>query len=226
MYNRDMIKLVIFDMDGLLIDSERAMWIVNEKKAGKMVGYDIPEDLLRKIIGGSNDESKKAFLSYFGNDFPIEKFYEYVWKFNNESVENNEVPLCKGAKELLHFLKQNNFKIALGTSSPLDYTKTILTNLEVIHYFDHITTRDDVKRGKPYPDIYQHVFDHYNFTKDEIIVLEDAHNGMLASTAAGLKTILIEDLSILTQEDRNTAVLVGKCLLEVIDYLKETNKLS
>jgi len=218
-----MIKLCIFDMDGLLLDSERYMWSVNEQRASKELGKEIPESIIRSIIGGSNEKSRKTIMEYFNYDFPIDEFYNLVFKYNDEMVNENKVPLKRGALEILDYLKKQNISISLGTSSNIDYVSKVLKSLKIYDYFDYIVTKDDVKNGKPDPDIYLCAFNKYNYKNDETIVLEDAHNGILAATRANLKTILVKDMSILSKEDLDTAIFVANDLFEAMDFIKSQN---
>ncbi len=211
-------------MDGLLIDSERLMWIPNELKTLKELGYEADASFLNTLMGGAPKTNKEKYYKRYGKDFDIDHFYKLVYEYNRISVENNEVPLKDGAIELLEYLKDKNIKICVGSSSAKDYVYKVLKKLNVFDRFDYIVTSSDVENPKPYPDIYLKCMSYFDFDKDECLVLEDAHSGLLAAMAAGCRCILVPDLGTLSKEDLNNAYKVLNNLKDVIDVIKGENE--
>lgn len=218
------IELVIFDMDGLLINSERCMWAHNAKILTEKLGYKYDLEWHRALMGLSRDYYKKSSLERYGNDFPFESFYKDLLELNNKSIENKEVPLMDGAIEILDYLKNNNIKYTIATSTKINLATKVLKSCGIDKYFDIITTGDEVKNGKPYPDIYNVAASKYDIPKENVLVLEDGHIGFVAAHNAGLKCVIVEDFAILDNFDRQNAYKIVKNLKDVITLIEEKNK--
>ena len=210
-------KLVIFDMDGLLIDSERGMWLVSEEYAYNKLGFKIDYDFALTLMGASLDITKKRIQEKYGKGLDVEEFYRIIHKNNLKIIQNNEIRLMKGARELLTHLKSKNIKMRIATSTYKELAEVILKNLGIYDFFEEIVTGDRVKHGKPSPDIYLLALG--NDKKEETIIFEDAHNGARAAIAAGIDLILVPDLAPLTDEDKREAYKVIKDLSEAIDII-------
>lgn len=217
------ISLVIFDMDGLLIDSERGMWIVNEKRAVEELGYEFSYDFARSLMGASLDISKLRFKIQYGDDFPVEKLYEIIHSYNREMIQNNKIKLMKGVLPLLDFLHSNNIKMRIATSTHRSEAEAILKGLNIYHYFERVVTGDEIKKGKPAPDIYLKALG--SDKKEETLIFEDAHNGIRSGINAGINVILVPDLALLTEEDLNDAFKVLNQIDEAIPLIKEINNI-
>ena len=219
-----MIKLVVFDMDGLLIDSERGMWLVNEKRSIEELGYPFSYELITSLMGSSMSEYKKKIVNYYGDDFPIDKYYQMVFDYNQIMINNGELKLMPGAIELLSFLKQNNITMRIATSTPLDVAKKMLKNLNIIDYFEKIISGEEVKNGKPHPDIYNQAC--LDVDKEDVLIFEDGHNGARAAISSNHKLVLVPDIAELTKQDTEEAYKVINNLKEAIDIIKELNNIE
>lgn len=217
------IKLVIFDMDGLLINSERCMWANNTKKLFEDLGYEYNLEWHRALMGLSHDYFKKSSLERFGNDFPFETFYNELTKLNLKTIENKEIPLMDGALEILEYLKKNNIKFTIATSTKRDLTNKILKSCDIDKYFDIITTGDEIRGGKPSPEIYNVAVSKFNVPKENTLVLEDGHIGFLSAFNAGLNCVIVEDFAILQDYDKQNAYRIVKSLKDVITLIEENN---
>lgn len=219
-----MIKLCIFDMDGLLIDSAKGMWLVNEKRSIEELGYKFDYDLITFLMGSSMAEYKKTIVEFYGKDFPVDTYYDMVYRYNAIMINNNELKLMGGVISLLDFLKTNNIKMRVATSTPLNIATEMLTNLNIIDYFERIVSGQDVKRGKPYPDVYNEAVKDYN--KDEALIFEDGHNGARAAIASGIKLVLVPDIAKVTKQDKDEAFKVIEHLDLAINIIKELNNIK
>lgn len=216
------VELCIFDMDGLLVDTERYIWIKCEKATLDFMGYQIDESDFYAAMGGLPD----LYLDKIIKDHPEfskKTFYDLCLTKVFQEAEKGEVPLMKGAKQLLDYLKNNNIHIALGTSSQRKFADILLKNTGVIDYFESITTINDVKNAKPAPDIYLSAYNNFNVPKENTLVFEDAHNGCVSALAAGLNLIIVPDLAKITQEDRASAYKVLNSLDEAIEIIEKIN---
>lgn len=219
------VKIVIFDMDGLLLDTERCLWMVNEMKVVKSLGYEPSEEFCKKLMGSSWDTYEVRIKALYGQEFPFQKYYDLLMEENKKMIENGSIPLMKGAKELLDFLKQNNIKMAIGTSTHKEQAISCLKNSGIYDYFDEIVCGDDVTKGKPDPETYLKPCLDFNIDPSNALVFEDGHNGSLAAFAAGIRLMLVPDLAILTQDDLDNAYAVLDDLSQAIDIIKKDNNI-
>lgn len=203
-----------------MIDSERKMWVINEKKVFKELGYETQDSFLNSLMGQGKEHSVESIYNHYGLDFPMDEFYSRLYEYNRQSVERNEVPFKPGFEELLKFLKTTDIKLTVGTSSSKDYVYQILNNLKVKDEFDHIICGDEVKHSKPDPDIYLKCMSYYNYDPQEVIVFEDADAGGRAALAAKTRLIIIKDLSPISEYVESNAFKVLPSLDKAIDIIK------
>lgn len=211
-------------MDGLMLDTERQMWLVHEKMAFEELGYEVDEELMCQQMGGSWESYKENMKKRYGDNFPIEKVKERIAQLNKIYIEKGNMPIMKGLLELLTFLKDNNIKMAVGTSTHRKQAIACLKAAHIYEYFDNIICGDEVNKSKPDPEIYIKSYEYFNIDKENVMVFEDGHNGARAAIAAGAKLMLVPDLAFLTDEDRNEAYAVLNNLSEAIDIIKNNNE--
>lgn len=217
------VELCIFDMDGLLLDTERSMYILAYKNACRDLGYEVFEQDFITSMGCPCEVHAQKIKDRFP-DFPLDlytkKFFEYV----DDTIKNGYVPLRPGAEELLKYLNEKHIHTAIGTSSFRSTLDIMLGKLDALKYFEHIATRDDVKRAKPAPDIYLKAWSYFDVPKENTIVFEDATNGCISARAAGLNVIAVPDLAIIDQENRDAALYVIDRLDKAIEIIENINK--
>ena len=207
-------------MDGLLLDTERNMYAKTGKEVSEELGYPLDMTFLRSMMGKAWDLYIKEVSATYDGKFPTDEYLERYWARINNMIETQALPLRPGAKEVLDYCKENGYLMAIGTSTPFRQTKLCLENTGLYDYFDFILTGDQVSKGKPDPEIFLSVVEHFGVNKDEAIVLEDGHNGAQAALNGGLKLILVEDMAYVTDEDREKASLYTRDLHDAIDYLR------
>ena len=195
-------RLYIFDMDGLLLDTEtlyQRFWfkVLQEKN------IDITREELRKIIGMSYDQAKNYFLNYVDTE---EEFIElrqrrevYFW----EHVENIGMPLREGADQILSYLRENNIKTALITSTEEQRAKKLMNIAGLKHTFDYMVFSNMVTKTKPDPEMYHYLEKLTDIDKREWIVFEDSYSGLKAANNAGVDVVWIKDLAILMDDNVN-----------------------
>lgn len=210
-------------MDGLLIDSERQMWIPSMAQSALEQGKILTDEFHSRLMGINYRDTVQMLLDEFGEDFNVELFYERTLAINDEIMKNG-IPLMKGAIELLEYCKQKGIKTCIGTSTPRKNTLAILKADNILDYFDDIVCGDEVKNGKPNPEIYEKCFGKFNFEKSEAIVFEDASSGAKAAIGAGLRLVLVPDLAYLNDEIKATAFKVIDNLSMIIDTIEEENE--
>lgn len=188
-----MIKLVIFDVDGTLVDSE-SIYVKAAIKNMEVNGYNIPMSVIMGIIGQNRVASRKLIESSQDESFDYDKYIKDYEKIRSEFIKNEPLKLKKGALNILNYCKEHDIKMAIATSTYREKQVKVLTNLGIIDYFDYMVFGDEIKNSKPAPDIYLKVYEHYNLDKDEMIIYEDSNNGILSGYNAGIKVVYIKDI--------------------------------
>ena len=208
------IKAFIFDMDGLLFDSERIVqrsWEI----AGDELGIPHMEDVIYHTLGMNRAGRNEYFRKYIREDFPFEEFGKLTrdnfWKI----VDKEGLPLKKGAKELLAYGKSQGYKMAVATSSSREYAMGNLIRAGIDSYFDSVVCGDMVKKAKPDPEIYQKACESLEYC----MAFEDAPGGILSAHQAGMHVIMVPDLVQPTQEIRELTHRVCGSLADVIGIL-------
>ena len=214
------IKAVIFDMDGLMFDTEvvaAEMW----KQAGKEAGLTITDEFLSHIKGCNWTRSRVWFYKYYDESYDFFAIRTRRMELVNRYLTENGVPVKKGLRELLSYLKERDYRIVLATSTYEEYALRYLEQTDVRKYFDGYVCGDMVTKSKPDPEIYHKAAAIAGAAPDECVVLEDSFNGIEAACAGGFVPVMVPDLDEPTDEIR--AKLAARCdsLLDVMDFLEE-----
>lgn len=185
------IKAAIFDMDGLLIDSER---IIMQACifAAKQVGITYTQAEYVELIGCAGPDSTRIMVEQLGG---VANFNQVMQGLDTLLAEHNHAfPLKEGAMDLLKHYQSNNVICSVASSSPIHHITHRLSHVGVFDYFNHITSGQEVTRGKPSPDIYLLAVKKLGLEAEECIAFEDSENGARAAIAAGLKVVVVPDL--------------------------------
>ena len=186
-----MLKGAIFDMDGLLLDTERLYcesWI----EAAKEFGQEPVEAFPRAVCGSSGQK----MLDVIGEYYPAveaEAFRDFCL-YRVLDILQREIPEKPGMREILYFFHKHGVKMAVASSTKLATIKDSLGRLGVLPLFDAVVSGQQVKRGKPAPDIFLLAAEKLGCAPEECYVFEDSANGIRAGAAAGCCTIMIPDL--------------------------------
>lgn len=215
-----MIKAVVFDMDGVIFDSEklyRKHWMITGKE------YGIPETqmeaLCNQLAGATRERNEKLMKSHFGEDFDYDTFRSKTMNRMDEDIREHGVELKPGVLELFQYLKEHGIKIGLATSTQQERAERNLRNAGILEQFDYIMYGGIVANGKPAPDIYLAACEGLGIEPSEAIGVEDSINGVKSSAAAGLYTIMVIDLIEPTEEIKPLADKIYRSLFEIIDLL-------
>ena len=214
-----MIKLVIFDVDGTLVDSE-VVYVKAALKNLEVNHYNIPMSAIMGIIGQNRVASRKMIESTQDDSFNYDKYIKDFEKIRNQILENEPYKLKKGALNILNYCKKHNIKMAIATSTARDKQTKVLTKLGIIDYFDYMVFGDEIKNSKPDPEIYLKVFEHYNYGKDEMIIYEDSKNGILSAHNAGIRVVYIKDIVDVEEEVTSLCFKQVEDLDEGIELLR------
>ena len=213
-----MIKAVIFDMDGLMIDSERVTFECYQEIL-KPMNLTMDETFYKTLLGKPIKGIYERFYSTYGQDFPIESVIKDVHALMAKRFETEGVPVKKGLSVLLNYLKENGYKTIVATSSNRDRVDTILAQAHITQYFDDSICGDEVTHGKPHPEVFLKSCEKLGVKTDEAFVLEDSEAGIQAASSAGIKVICIPDMKYPTEEYANKTYKILDSLDEVIDEL-------
>lgn len=210
---------VVFDMDGVIFDSERATmycWLDLAEK------YDIPniKEPYYACIGTTMVRTREIMLETYGPDFPYDEYAKEASVMYHEKYDGGRLPMKKGIRELLVFLKENNKKIALASSSRRQTVVNQLRDANILEYFDAVICGDMVERSKPAPDIFLKACSEIGVEPQRAYGIEDSFNGIRALSAAGMHAIMVPDLLAATDEMKELSECVLDDLLEVREYLR------
>lgn len=214
-----MIKAIIFDMDGLMIDSERVTFEGYQVMLEKM-NLTMSEEFYKTLLGKPLQGIYQRFYDEYGQDFPIESVINDVHQYMAERFENEGVPIKKGLVSLLKYLKENNYKTIVATSSNRNRVDSILQSADIEKYFDDSICGDEVTKGKPNPEVFLKSCQKLDVHTDEAIVLEDSEAGIQASYDANIKVICIPDMKYPEPEYANKTYKILNDLDEVKSYLE------
>ena len=202
-----MIKAVLFDLDGTLIDDE-SFTLSSKTIEGKKIGYDIDEATAKKSLGMSYENSKNYFRALYGADFPFDFFRQKRFEYIVEDMRKNGIRWKDGAEAIVGFCRENGIRTAIT-----DFLSKI----------DRIVSGEDVKKGKPDPEIFLTAIEGFGIRSDEALVIEDSHNGVEAGLRSGADVIMVPDLLEPDPEFVSNGGKVYKSLRDVIKYIEKKN---
>ena len=214
-----MFECVIFDLDGLMVDSERITREIFTQEA-KNLDIQLDEEFFEGIIGTTKKTSQAQFNRFKKLDENISYIREKRFSQVFYEAKNNPNFYKKGLNELLEFLFKNNYKVAIATSSNRDYVDIVLKDYLNKYKFDAICTGDMVKNHKPDPEVFLLTASLCNVSSDKCLVLEDSRNGIIAAKNANMSAGFIYDTVKPNELIKSLYDYSFNSLNEVIDILK------
>jgi len=208
-------SLVIFDFDGVLADSERIYkeyWIRSSFDCG--FELSIEEEL--KLRSADSRIASEIFGSRDLYDRVRIKRREYMKEYGKTQFFD----LKPGVLDILAWLKEKGYTVVIASSSTGEMIKAHLEHYALSVYIKEVLSVKDIKRGKPYPDIYINICNHYHLDPSEVIAFEDAPNGVISASSAGVNTVMIPDLSEPDEELKQKTFAVIHHLFEIKDLLQ------
>jgi HAD superfamily hydrolase (TIGR01509 family) len=207
------VKAVIFDMDGLLVDTESLFRDVL-MESSRLRGVDLPLPVFLRMVGLQAGASRAVAMAHFGEDFDYEPWMAQAWALAHARLEVG-VALKDGVLELLDYLEATGLPRAVATSSGHASVERQLGPGGLLPRFQAIIAAGDYARGKPAPDPYIAAAARLEIDPAACLALEDSHNGVRAAHAAGMMTIMVPDLLEATPEMRALCVAISGTLHEV-----------
>lgn len=219
-----MIKAVIFDMDGLMVDTEMISCICY-REILESYGFSFTkEDYIKDYPGRTLMTSLQFIKDKYHIDDDIHEMADRFHELEDQYVQTHGVDLKPGLVELLQYLKEHNYKIALATSSIRTRATKLLEQHHVLEYLDEMVFGNEIKRGKPFPDIFLKACEKLEVNANQALVLEDSEAGIQAAYDAHIPVICIPDMKYPQEKYINKTTKIYQSLKDVIDYLEVENK--
>lgn len=213
-------KAVVFDMDGVLFDTER-LYMDGWEKVGRQRKLTAVGDVARQCIGLNANDTRAVVLQHYGQDFPYDEVCEEIREWVKKQIENNGLPMKPGVKKLLAYLAQTDLAVGLASSTRYASVINNLRGAGIIDYFSVIVGGDMVEHSKPCPDIYLLACRKLGVEPEDAYAIEDSPNGIRSAHAAGMKPLMVPDLIAPTPEIRELSHGVYENLTEVMYFLTD-----
>jgi HAD superfamily hydrolase (TIGR01509 family) len=210
---------VLFDMDGLMVDTEPIYRQAVRRAAGEL-GYEVSDEAYAGMVGKGPADSERALCEAMGPQFPVEQFRERYHVHRDACFTEMPIPVKPGLLELLEWLERQRIPRGVATST---YRKRAIPRLETVgllRHFSSVTTSDQVNRGKPAPDLFLLAAESLGVRPQQCIVLEDSEAGILGAHAAGMLTVMVPDLVAPTVQARQAARWICASLAEAHEVLR------
>ena len=216
-----MLKGAIFDMDGLMIDTEKLylkFWI----QSAKDFGYDMKPEHVYAIRSMARKYSIPTLKGFLGEDCPTEEIRAHRTELMAEYINEHGLEVKKGLFELLYYLKDREIKMAVATATPRSRTTEYLEKIGAAKFFSAVICGDMVETGKPAPDIYLTAARELGLPPEECAAFEDSPNGIKAAHAAGCHAIMIPDMTQPDDEIKPLLSAVYENLGLAVDYFERS----
>lgn len=187
-----MIKTVIFDLDGTLIDTEK-YFKVFWRKAAEAFGFDMSEEQALQLRSLGRPFAPALLREWFGENFDYGVVRDKRRQLMKEYFNTKSIELKPGAEKALVWLKQNGYRVALATATPVDRATEHLKETGIYEYFDMIVSAAQVEKGKPAPDVYLFACKQLGEQPEDCIAVEDSPNGVNSAYEAGLQVVMVPD---------------------------------
>lgn len=194
-----MIKGIIFDMDGILFDTE-SLFVEADLAAAKKQGFDLTMETIYKQIGTNSGFIKKTFCDAMGPGLDYQQFLYDINQYCSEHFNTKGVPIKKGVEKTLEWLQNNDFTMVIASSTDKPTIEYYLKKTSFDKYFSAIVSGDMIKASKPAPDIFLRAIEEIGLGADQCLAVEDSYNGVRSASSAGCLTVMIPDLLPATPE--------------------------
>lgn len=214
-----MLKAVIFDMDGVLIDSTKYIWgsfnIILKK-----FGINFSNKDIKRYLGCSLRDQLRMWKEEYNFDYSLDKFSREAWETQFKLIKK-DLHFNKSLNIFLQELKINNIKLAVATSSMKFRAEKILQVLQIRDFFDVLVTAEDVKKHKPNPDIFLEAAKQLNEKPADCVVFEDAVNGVRAAIDGGMKVVAVKTKFHTNKELKSANIIIKDFSAINLEKIKE-----
>ncbi len=215
-----MIKGVIFDMDGVLFDTEKLyerFWI----EAASLYGFTMTAEDVASVRSTDSNLARKILKQRMGEDFDYDAIKKLRISLMQDFTRSQGIEVMEGVTNLLDYLKKNGISIALATTSNRQRAEEFLKQGRIREYFDFVMSGDMVVRCKPDPEIYEKAVKGLGFSSaDCCIAVEDSYNGVRSAYAAGCNVIMVPDRDVPNEEMREKCRSIVDNCRQIIPYIE------
>lgn len=212
-------QAVVFDMDGVIFDTERLV-IEFWKEVAKKHNIPNVEHTCIQCLGTNRVRTREIFLENYGADFPYDPYRAEVTELFNTHYKGVPLPTKPGIRELLNYLQEQDIKVGLASSTAQHLVRDEIGTAGLLPYFQTLVCGDMVEHSKPAPDIFLKACEILNADPTKSIAIEDSFNGIRSAHCAGMTPIMVPDQVQPTDEIRTLAFHVMPSLLDVLNWLK------
>lgn len=223
--NRQHEMAVIFDMDGVIFDSERLVvetWV----EVAKKYGIEGIEDACAACVGINAQATELKMKEIYGEEFPYQEYKKEASALYHERYDDGRLPTKPGIRELLEFLHANNIRTAVASSTRRAVVEQEIRDAGLAPFFQKIICGDMVERSKPAPDIFLKAAEELGVNPEVCYVIEDSYNGIRGAHAAGMHPIMVPDMLPPTEEMEKLAEQIFPSLFEVRDFIGNKKRLQ
>lgn len=216
---QDYPKAFIFDLDGTLIDTEkiyRVIW----PRAIKQLGFEFSDERFLSLRSLGRPFAPAKFKEWYGEEFDYDKARKIRKGFFDEHIAEHGIELKYGAIELLTYLRDSGIVTAIATATDPVRAKEYMDMTGLSGYFDKVISATMVPEGKPSPYVYQYACEQLGFKPSECVAVEDAPNGIKSAFSAGLKVIMVPDLTEPDEEILSMLTLKASSLMDIIELVQ------
>ena len=214
-----MIKAVISDMDGVMLDSEK-LYVHFWCEAGRFYGFPMEPKHALGIRSMGRPFAIAKLRGWFGASFDYDRVRAKRVELMNAHIAEHGIEAKPGADKLLRWLKENGYHVGLATATAPKLAMGYLERVGLLGYFDEICSARQVPHGKPAPDIYRFAANRLGVAPEDCIALEDSPNGVRSAASAGCKTVLVPDMDDPGEELKELLYAKADDLEAVIELLK------
>ncbi len=207
-------------MDGVILDSEK-LYVRFWCEAARFYGYPMETKHALSIRSMARPLAAEKLRGFFGEDFNYKAVHAKRVELMDKYIDENGIESKSGAREMLEYLRDNGYKVALATATPYERTERYLKRLSLFEYFDEIVCAAMVEKGKPAPDIYIEAAKRLGLATEECIALEDSLNGMKSANSAGCVTVMVPDLDEPDEDSYPFIHYVADGLMDIQKILEE-----
>jgi putative hydrolase of the HAD superfamily len=215
-----LIKAVVFDFDGLIIDTE-TVWFDSFTEVLGRYNVEFPLEIFLPCVGTKGTIIDEYIEEKLGNNVTVKEVRQLVRECHREKIIDLEVR--EGVRDYLTQAKELGLKIGLASSSDREWIDHFLKKLDLLHYFDVIKTGDEVKMVKPDPEVYLQCLDALNVSSTDVVAFEDSNNGAKAAKAAGITCVIVPNpiTAKLTFDDYDVRIesMAGQLLTDVLNKM-------
>lgn len=223
--DRLMIKGAIFDMDGLMFDSERIVYESWQKLMDEG-GYSYSLDVFKQTIGLRTDATQKLYTAMYGTAFNYDMYRDKARQMFLDRVSKEGVPVKKGLFELLEYLENSGIKTAVATSTSSKTAVKTLKMANAYSHFNEFVCGDEVTHSKPHPQIFLTAAQKLGVAPCECVAFEDSINGIKSAHAAGTMPVMVPDYLEPTDEIRPMLAFLCSDLMQAAAFIKKVNKVQ